>query len=311
MRNYCLTLPRVIRSAAAVAAIAAFIVVSVRPAAGQAAEPRAIEKNLKARQQVVTMISSEDPNANRTRDQLMQLFEKYPPSVGRVLKLDPSLLGNADYLATYPSLSAFLSQHPDVARNPAYYLERIRVGNEYQEPRNEPNRIWHEMLDWAGGLTIAAIVATTLGWLIRLLVDYRRWYRLSKVQAEAHNKVLDRMSANEELLAYVQSPAGSRFLESAPIALDPGSRRIGAPFGRILWSVQAGLVLGAAGVGLQYVSGRISGTNMDAAQPLYALGVIALALGIGFVLSSVVSYALSKRLGLFEAEPAPPKPAGQ
>jgi hypothetical protein len=241
----------------------------------------------------------------------MQLFEKYPPSVGRVLKLDPSLIGNGDYLATYPALAAFLSQHPDVARNPAYYLERIQVGNEYQQLRNEPNRIWQEMLDWAGGLTVAAIIATTLGWLIRLLVDYRRWYRLSKVQAEAHNKVLDRMSANEELLAYVQSPAGSRFLESAPIALDPGSRRIGAPFGRILWSVQAGLVLGAAGIGLQYVSGRVSATNLDAAQPLYAFGVIAVALGIGFVLSSVVSYVLSKRLGLFEPEAAVPKTTGQ
>ncbi len=159
--------------------------------------------------------------------------------------------------------------------------------------------MWNELLGWMGGLTIAALVATSLGWFIRLLVDYRRWYRLSKVQAEAHNKLLDRMTANEELLAYVQSPAGSRFLESAPIALDPGSRRIGAPFSRILWSVQAGLVLGAAGLGLQYVSGKITS---EAAQPLYTLGVLAMALGIGFVLSAVVSYALSSRLGLFEKQ---------
>jgi hypothetical protein len=307
-------LPRFTRCAAAVAAITAFLVVSARPAvAGQADDTRLRQKSLKSLQpaQPMTMATSEDPNAGRTRDQLMQLFEKYPPSVGRVLKLDPSLLGNADYLATYPALSTFLSQHPDVARNPAYYLERIRVGNEYPEPRNDSNRIWNEMLGWAGGLSIATLIATSLGWFIRLLVDYRRWYRLSKVQAEAHNKVLDRMSANEELLAYVQSPAGSRFLESAPIALDPGARRIGAPFSRILWSVQAGLVLGAAGIGLQYVSGRVSATNNDAAQPLYALGVIALALGVGFVLSSIVSYVLSKRLGLFNGEAPAPKTAGQ
>jgi TRAP-type C4-dicarboxylate transport system permease small subunit len=276
------------------------LALSARPVAA-AQQAHAAEKQLKGRRDVtvptVTSVT-EDPNADRTREQLMQLLEKYPPSLGRVLKLDPSLLGNTDYLATYPALSSFLTQHPDVVRAPAYYLERIRTGNEYQDNRSESYRMWNDLLGWMGGLTVAALVATSLGWFIRLLVDYRRWYRLSKVQAEAHNKLLDRMTANEELLAYVQSPAGSRFLESAPIALDPGSRRIGAPFNRILWSVQAGLVLGAAGLGLQYVSGRI--TTSEAAQPLYTLGVLALALGIGFVLSAVVSYVLSSRLGLFE-----------
>jgi hypothetical protein len=84
---------------------------------------------------------------------------------------------------------------------------------------------------------------------------HRRWGRLAKVQAEAHTKLLDRFTANDELIAYVQSPAGSQFLQSAPIALDPGARRMGAPFNRILWSVQAGLVLGMAGLGLRFISG--------------------------------------------------------
>ena len=140
-------------------------------------------------------------------------------------------------------------------------------------------------------------MAESHGWIVRSLIDYRRWARLSKVQAEAHNKLLDRMTANEELLAYVQSPAGSRFLQSAPITLEPGARSIGAPFGRILWSVQAGLVLAAGGFGLQYVSGRVIN---EAAQPIFAMGVLAVALGVGFVLSAVVSYVLSRRLGLFD-----------
>jgi hypothetical protein len=290
-------LSKFMRSVAAVAALIGTLTLGVRPAL--AAQAPVLEKQLKSRQPVqpVTVVTSEDPNAGRTRDQLMQLLEKYPPSLGRVLKLDPSLLANTDYLATYPALSSFLAQHPDVARNPAYYLERIDVGNQIRDDRGQSYRIWSDLLGWMGGLTVAALVATSLGWFIRLIVDYRRWYRLSKVQAEVHNKLLDRMTANEELLAYVQSPAGSRFLESAPIALDPGSRPIGAPFGRILWSVQAGLVLGAAGLGLQYVSGRVTS---EAAQPLYTLGILGLALGVGFVLSAVVSYALSSRLGLFE-----------
>jgi len=66
-----------------------------------------------------------------------------------------------------------------------------------------------------------------LTWLIRTIIDYRRWSRLSKVQAEIHTKLLDRFSSNEELAAYIQSPAGSRFLESSPIRLDPGPRSLG------------------------------------------------------------------------------------
>jgi hypothetical protein len=115
------------------------------------------------------------------------------------------------------------------------------------------------------------------------------------------------MTANEELLAYVQSPAGQRFLESAPITLDAGNRRISAPFTRILWSVQVGLVLAAAGIGLQFVSSRVAATSTvpDAAQPVAAMGVLAIALGIGFIISAGVSYFLSRQLGLFEHAAAP------
>jgi hypothetical protein len=286
---------KVFRSIAAVAALTGVIAIYARPAAAQV--PGTPTKKAAQAPAAVTTVT-EDPNAERTREQFMELLQKYPPSLGRVLKLDTSLLGNTDYLATYPALASFLAQHPEVPRSPAYYLERVRAGNEYVDTRSDTSRIWQELLDWIGGLTIATIVATSLGWVIRLVVDYRRWSRLSKVQAEVHNKLLDRMTANEELIAYVQSPAGTKFLESAPIALEPGTRRVGAPFGRILWSIQTGLVLGAGGIGFQYVSSRII---TDASQPLFVLGVLGVALGIGFVASSVVSYALSRRLGLIEA----------
>jgi hypothetical protein len=47
---------------------------------------------------------------------------------------------------------------------------------------------------------------------------------LSKVQTEVHTKIVDRFTANDDLLAYIQSPAGSKFLESSPIHLDAGPR---------------------------------------------------------------------------------------
>ena len=98
----------------------------------------------------------------------------------------------------------------------------------------------------------------------------------------------------------MQTPAGRRFLESAPIALDPASRPLGAPFSRVLWSVQAGVVLALGGVGLLFISRR---AIPDIAQGLSAIGVLALALGAGFILSAAIAYLLSSRLGLFDQRP--------
>ncbi len=57
------------------------------------------------------------------------------------------------------------------------------------------------------------------------------------------------------------------------------------------------MVLAAAGLGLYYVSGRV---NQDMVQPLYTLGIFSLFVGIGFIASAALSFALSKRLGLFD-----------
>jgi hypothetical protein len=126
-------------------------------------------------------------------------------------------------------------------------------------------------------------------------MDYRRWTRQNKIQTEVHTQLLDRLTGNDELLAYIQSPAGSKFLESAPILLDSGPRSVGAPLGRILWTVQTGVVLAAAGAGLMLVAGRLS---YDVAGPLRVMGVLGMSLGAGFVISAIISFVISRRLGL-------------
>jgi hypothetical protein len=140
-----------------------------------------------------------------------------------------------------------------------------------------------------------------LCWIIKTVIDHRRWLRVSKIQSEVHSKLLDRFTSNQELLAYVETPAGRRFLESTPISIDPGSRSLNAPIGRILFSVQAGIVLVLAGVGLYIVSEFLP--VQDIAQPLFVVGILALTVGIGFVLSAVVAYIMSRRLGLLDPTP--------
>jgi hypothetical protein len=72
---------------------------------------------------------------------------------------------------------------------------------------------------------------------------------------------------------------------------------VGAPFSRILWSVQVGVILLLAGAGLLFLSSRM---NSDAALFFMVFGVLSLALGGGFVASGGAAWALSKRLGLLD-----------
>jgi hypothetical protein len=58
-----------------------------------------------------------------------------------------------------------------------------------------------------------------------------------------------------------------------------------------------GVVLAAGGLGLLFVSNRVI---EEVAQPLFAIGVLALTVGAGFVVSAAASFLLSRRLGLFE-----------
>jgi len=236
-----------------------------------------------------------EQNAGFTREQLQQLLQQYPPSFGEVLRLDPSLLANRDYLKPYPALSSFLEQHSEIARNPVFFLGQARMfsADSRQDQAFRSRELSRDMTQAMAVVFVLLTVIGSLTWILRTVIDYRRWIRMSHVQTEAHSKLLDRFTSNEDLLAYIQTPAGRRFLESAPI--DDGGTRINAPISRILWSIQAGLVLGAGGFGMQFISRH---TDSEVAQPFFIIGVLALALGLGFIFSALISYGISRRMGL-------------
>jgi hypothetical protein len=77
--------------------------------------------------------------------------------------------------------------------------------------------------------------------------------------------------------------------------VDAGASLLTPPFGRILWSMQAGLVAAAAGIGLLIVKPYVV---EEAGEMLLTLGVLILSLGVGFALAAAASYILSQRLGL-------------
>jgi hypothetical protein len=245
-----------------------------------------------------------DANAPETQQRLQQLLQQYPPSLGQVLALDPTLLTNPAYLEPYPLLGAFLAQHPEIAHNPSYFLPRYRDFGpryDYNDPKLAAMRTVGEALAGLAFLIGFLTVVGTIGWLLRTVIEHRKWSRVSKTHTDTHTKLMDRLTSNEDLIAYMQSPAGQRFLNAAPIPVDNGPRMLAAPFGRILWSVQAGIVIAFVGAAVIYASTRFAGneTFSDAELPLFVVGAAAMAIGAGFFISAFVAYGLSRRLGLF------------
>ena len=243
-------------------------------------------------------------NADDTRDQLEDLLKQYPPTLPQVLKMDPTLLQNSVYLQPYPALSAFLEKHPEIGHNPEYFFADYgNRGDGYvrRTPNDWAALAWQKAMD---ALTIISVVFTISGGillLLKMIVDYRRWSRLTKIQTEAHTKLLDRFTSNEDLLAYAQSPAGRKFLESSPIAVEL-PRSLNAPFGRILWSAQAGAVLTVLGAGIAVVSQFAAD---EVAAPISAVAALVIALGIGFLISAVIAYVVSRRFGLVQPSTSP------
>ncbi len=260
-----------------------------------------------------TTAPSEDQLA-ATHDQLVALLRMSPTLVD-VVETDPSLLANQDYVArTNPQLAQFLSQNPEIARNPDFYLfanipgERgrrsdnlhRRNGNDNGPPSDAEIHRQYVMNFLGPALSFIGVVGSFL-WLIRLLLENRRWGRVFRMQSEVHSKLIDRFASNQELLHYMETEPGKRFLEAAPIpvAVDRNQPLPGG-LARVLGPLQIGTVLTLLGIGLLILQRNLP----DMGEALLILGVVTLMPGLGFIISAIVTWRISARLGLMTNQSA-------
>jgi hypothetical protein len=136
-------------------------------------------------------------------------------------------------------------------------------------------------------LVIFPIIFVLFGFVVWTVFSTIRRYKTAKLQAGLQTKLLEKFSSGQELLAYVQSDAGRQLMESLTM-----EQR--TPHGRILGAAQAGVILVLLGLALLFLRGRVSGGE----DGFLASGTIILSLGVGFGLSSALSYFLSKSFGL-------------
>ena len=244
------------------------------------------------------MFVQETRDARETRDRLNEIFNQYPPSVREVLRIDPTLMYRPDYMANYPMLAAFLEQHPQIAHNPSFFVGDRRFDEQSNNPRMEVVRAMSNAVEFAGVLLIIMTITTGIIFLVRTVVEHWRWQRAMKAQNDLNTKLIDRFASSEDLLAYLQSPQGKALTEG-PVMPQAAPRAMSAPLGRIFWSMQSGIVLGALGGGLIVVSSTAG--EPELVTFLNGVGIVVLMIGLGFAVSAVVSYVLSQRLGLVQS----------
>lgn len=219
------------------------------------------------------------------------IVNRHPDKLERILATEPTLLLNDPFLANYPDLAAFVAQHPEIRRNPHYYTRNFQQAVIH---RSDPA---DEAVEAMIIMATFALIAFALAWLVRTIIEQKRWNRLSRQQTEVHNKILDRFSSSDELLAYIKTPAGTKYLESAPIPLHAERAPSASPYSRVLWSIQVGVIVAAGGLGMLLVGANQAG---DAGTGFFALGAIAFCVGGGFIASALISLFLTRRLSAWD-----------
>lgn len=263
-------------------------------------------------QPVAAPISEED--LSTTQDQLLQLL-RTSPKLTTVVARDPSLLSDQEYVnRNNPQLAQFLVQHPDIARNPEYYLFTHLETRGGRRDQALERAVWPDMQEqWHPDSTAVRIAepflalcafACFLGalvWMIRQIIENRRWARIFKLQSDVHGRLIEKFGTTQELASYMGTEAGRRFLEAAPIPVgfEPEQRMPNA-VARVLWPLQIGVVLVLLGIGFLFLRHAEPDMNI----PMLVVGTLVLMPGIGFILSAGITWVLAGRLGLIPESPS-------
>ncbi len=145
-------------------------------------------------------------------------------------------------------------------------------------------------------IVVVPTIFGTFGWVVYTISANIRRAHTARAVAELHAKLLDKCAGSQDLLAYMESASGRKFLESA-------GAEAAQPWSRILNAMQAGFVLALVGVAEMLV--RTVEQNPDTSEFLLVTGAVALAIGAGFLLSAATSFLLSKSWGLLTPSQLP------
>jgi hypothetical protein len=162
-------------------------------------------------------------------------------------------------------------QSPELEKKIEEHIDRI--GNQIN-PR-----------EWRGAATLALLIPLAGIGLSALTVwfIYRGFKSRMETRMNLHTQLLSKFSSGAEFTEFMSSKGGREFVENLGMSQDN-------PRATILRSNRYGIIASAAGLGF-LIMGIVDGDG-------WQLGIILLAIGIGFIASSRHSLRMAERLGL-------------
>ena len=139
-----------------------------------------------------------------------------------------------------------------------------------------------------------------VGFIVYVIVEGFRRRSQVKMVTEFHSRLLDRIGSAKEFGDFFASDAGRRFMDSL------SNTETGSPQIRILKSVQLGLVLLALGIGLFMLTDQRA-FSLEAADGLVVTATVTAAIGAALLVSTIITYLLSWRMGLLTRRTSTPE----
>jgi hypothetical protein len=255
--------------------------------------------------------AAQTPGEKDTADAQEQLLHllRLSPTLTAAVAADPSLLADQQYVArSNPELAQFLASHPEVARNPEFYLYSRLDPSDGRRDKALERVVWPDLapspqqesmapkiIEKLTPIIIVPALFLALVWIIRMFVESHRWDRTFRQQSDIHARLIDKFGTSQELAAYMETEAGKRFLMASPVAMGSElGQHMPNVVARVLTPLQAGIVMTLLGIGLFFL--RHAGPDMETGMTV--LGTLALMPGIGFILSAGATWVLAHRLGL-------------
>ncbi|HEV8231823.1 MAG TPA: hypothetical protein VGQ75_05705 [Thermoanaerobaculia bacterium] len=146
-----------------------------------------------------------------------------------------------------------------------------------------------KILDFLPPMIVFIAFMYTLAAVITGVLASARRRDAIRARTDVLNRILDKFGSSRDFVELSESSGGRRLLE------DLGSEPNGVGE-KIVAAVQRGVVLTVLGLGVLLLSLTIYKTAVE--EFIRILGAVALALGIGYLGSSAISYRMARSMGL-------------
>jgi membrane-bound ClpP family serine protease len=132
-------------------------------------------------------------------------------------------------------------------------------------------------------------IPAILGWIIKNNYAHQRFMKVLQLKSEMNARLLDRLGTDPGVLDVLKSDVQQKMFE---ITLPEAAPKMPAAHARMLTSAQVGLVLLSLGGGFLYIRQFVESRNDS--EFVLVLGTIAIALGLGAVLSAGAAFLATR-----------------